>query len=205
VSGPSQGQDHKPDSHSDDADPQRAPEDHDQQLRRKVVRPHVQPQPDDSGQGGACRHDPERHARVVRGNGGGTEAGGGGSVGGADVKASKSSSHVRQNRKAPSRGVPQRGQKENAMWSPPGFRENSPRGPRRQSGRLGGEPGSAAPRGARRSPRRSPNGKMGGAPDSVPNADPCSFVVRCEARGARTSPARRCGGIRGPFLSIHGP
>ena len=82
---------------------------------------------------------------------------------------------------------------------PPGFRENSPRGPRRQSGRLGGEPGSTAPRGARRSLQPSRNGKQGWAPHFVPNAGPCWFVVRCEARGARTSPARRCGGSGGLF------
>jgi hypothetical protein len=42
-------------------------------------------------------------------------AGGDGCAVGEKLNASKSSSHCRQNRNAPKRGVPQRGQKENAI------------------------------------------------------------------------------------------
>jgi hypothetical protein len=48
---------------------------------------------------------------------------------GEKFKASKSSSHCRQNRNAPNRGVPQRGQNENAMLSSPWLACERPRTP----------------------------------------------------------------------------
>jgi hypothetical protein len=56
-------------------------------------------------------------------------AGGAWSAVGEKFKASKSSSHCRQNRNAPNRGVPQRGQNENAMLSSPWLACERPRTP----------------------------------------------------------------------------